>query len=229
MTNPNDQLPTALENDVRSLCLPEGRMVGTPGHATAEAWVARRLSEIGCQPYRGDSFALPYHVHGQDFTNFAGIIPGANRDLAPVLIGAHYDSVIEAPCADDNGSAVAITLAVGEAVASSGGLERDLLVVIFDAEEPPYYLGRAMGSNRFYEDQLDDRGVHFALISDLVGHDVDLPLDFAGDLPAGIDIAGALRPLTFATGADRSQVHFAVQVFAAKHERAKTGRAQRCG
>ena len=111
MTNPNDQLATALENDVRSLCLPEGRMVGTPGHATAEAWVARRLSEIGCQPYRGDSFALPYHVHGQDFTNFAGIIPGANRDLAPVLIGAHYDSVIEAPCADDNGSAVAITLA----------------------------------------------------------------------------------------------------------------------
>ena len=202
MPNHNNQLATALENDVRSLCLPEGRMVGTPGHATAEAWVARRLAEIGCQPYHGDSFALPYHVHGQDFTNFAGIIPGANRDLAPVLIGAHYDSVIEAPCADDNGSAVAITLAVGEAVAQSGGLERDLLVVIFDAEEPPYYLGRAMGSNRFYEDQLDDRGVHFALISDLVGHDVDLPLDFAGDLPSGIDIAGALRPLTFATGAE---------------------------
>ena len=202
MTNQNDQLATSLENDVRSLCLPEGRMVGTPGHATAEAWVARRLTEIDCQPYQGESFALPYHVNGQDFTNFAGIISGANRDLAPVLIGAHYDSVIEAPCADDNGAAVAITLAVGEAVASSGGLERALLVVIFDAEEPPYYLGRAMGSNRFYEDQIDDRGVHFALISDLVGHDVDLPLDFAGDLPAGVDIAGALRPLTFATGAE---------------------------
>ena len=48
MTNHNDQLATALENDVRSLCLPEGRMVGTPGHATAEAWVARRLTEIVC-------------------------------------------------------------------------------------------------------------------------------------------------------------------------------------
>ena len=134
MTNHDNQLITTLENDVRSLCLPEGRMVGTAGHATAEAWVARRLTEIGCQPYRGDSFALPYHFHGRDFTNFAGIIPGADRDLAPVLIGAHYDSVIEAPCADDNGSAVAITLAVGEAVAQSGGLERDLLVAIFDAE-----------------------------------------------------------------------------------------------
>ena len=37
MTNHNDQLTTTLENDVRTLCLPEGRMVGTPGHATAEA------------------------------------------------------------------------------------------------------------------------------------------------------------------------------------------------
>ncbi len=202
MTNHDNQLITTLENDVRSLCLPEGRMVGTAGHATAEVWVARRLAEIGCQPYRGDSFALPYHVHGQDFINFAGIIPGANRDLAPVLIGAHYDSVIEAPCADDNGSAVAITLSVGEAVAQSGGLERDLLVAIFDAEEPPYFLSSAMGSNRFYEDQLDDRGVHFALISDLVGHDVDLPLDLPGDLPAGVDLAGELRPLTFGTGAE---------------------------
>ena len=59
-----------------------------------------------------------------------------------------------------------------------------------------------MGSNRFYEDQLDDRGVHFALISDLVGHDVDLPLDLPGDLPAGVDLAGELRPLTFGTGAE---------------------------
>jgi hypothetical protein len=177
MTNQNEQLITTLENDVRSLCLPEGRVVGTAGHATAEDWVAHRLTEIGCQPYRGDSFALPYQVHGQDFTNFAGIIPGSDRSLPPVLIGAHYDSVIEGPCADDNGAAVAITLAVGEVVADSGGLERDLLVVIFDAEEPPHFQGLAMGSNRFYEDQFDDRGVHFALISDLVGHDVNLPLD----------------------------------------------------
>jgi hypothetical protein len=202
MTNPDDQLATTLENDVRSLCLPEGRMVGTVGHATAEAWVAKRLTEIGGEPYRGDSFALPYQADEQNFTNFAGIIPGTHRDLAPVLIGAHYDSVIEDPCADDNGAAVAITLAVGEAVAQSGGLERDLLVVIFDAEEPPYYLSSAMGSNRFYEDQLDDRGVHFALISDLVGHDVNLPLDLPVGLPAGLDIAGELQPLTFATGAE---------------------------
>lgn len=189
-----------LEQDVRELCQPEGRVVGTDGHAVAERWVARRLAEIGCQPYRGDSFALPYECGGMDFTNFAGVVPGADRSLPPVLIGAHYDSVIPYPCADDNGAAVAITLAVGEAVAKSGGLERDLLVVIFDAEEPPYFQQEEMGSNRFYEDQLDDRGVHFALISDLVGHDVGLASSGLGGMAA--KLAGPLAPLTFATGAE---------------------------
>lgn len=190
------QLANRLEQDVRELCLPAGRVVGTQGHMEAEAWVARRLEEIGCQPYRGESYALPYRAEGIDFTNFAGAIPGKDRSLPPVLIGAHYDSVIEAPCADDNGAAVAITLAVGEAVANGGGLERDLIIAIFDAEEPPYYRSTAMGSIRFYEDQLDGRGVHFALISDLVGHDVTIP----GGFP---DAAAAqLAPLTFATGAE---------------------------
>lgn len=193
-------LTTTLKNDVYELCQPGGRMVGTNGHARAEAWVQRRLGEIGCSPYRGDSFALPYHVDGIDFTNFAGVIPGADRTLPPVLIGAHYDSVIPHPCADDNGAAVAITLAVGEAVARSGGLERDLIIAIFDAEEPPYFLTDAMGSIRFYEDQTDDRDVHFALISDLVGHDVTMPSDFLGGTIA--KLASPFKPLTFMTGAE---------------------------
>ena len=93
-------------------------MVGTDGHKRAEKWVAQKLSEIGCEPYSGKSYALPYEREGISFTNFAGSIACKDRDLPPILIGAHYDSVISAPCADDNGAAVAITLAVGEAAAA---------------------------------------------------------------------------------------------------------------
>jgi hypothetical protein len=193
-------LATLLEQDVRELCQPGGRVVGTEGHAVAEAWVARRLADIGCEPYRGESFAMPYHLNGEDFTNFAGLVPGADRSLPPVLIGAHYDSVIPHPCADDNGAAVAITLAVGGALARFGGLQRDLVVAIFDAEEPPHFLGASMGSNRFYEDQVDERGVHFALISDLVGHDVTLPIPPAGGVVS--KTGESLSSLTFATGAE---------------------------
>jgi hypothetical protein len=193
-------LAARLEKDVFELCQPGGRKVGSQGHANAEAWVNRRLSEIGCEAYRGDHFSLPYRVGKTDFTNFAGVIPGADRSLPPVLIGAHYDSVIPHPCADDNGAAVAITLAVGEAVAKSGGLERDLIIAIFDAEEPPYFLSDAMGSTRFYEDQTDERGIHFALISDLVGHDVTIPSHCMGGIAA--KLASPLKPLTFMTGAE---------------------------
>ena len=49
-----------------------------------------------------------------------------------------------------------------------------MIFAFFDAEEPPYYLSPAMGSNRFFEDQrLGD--IHCAVIVDLVGHDVPFP------------------------------------------------------
>ena len=191
-----------LENDVYQLCQPCGRRVGTEGHQIAERWVEQRLSEIGCLPYRGDRFSLPYEMSGVKFTNFAGVIAGQDRTLPPILIGAHYDSVIDAPCADDNGAAVAISLAVANQISKQGGLERDLVIAIFDAEEPPYFQTPFMGSNRFYEDQIDERGIHFAIISDLVGHDVTIPSDLTKGIPAANLFTAQLAPLTFMTGAE---------------------------
>ena len=128
-----------LERDVLSIALENGRRVGTKGHAIVEEFLVDRLGAIGCEPYSGKSFSLPYEQHGIDFTNIVGVIPGKDRSKQPLLIGAHYDSVIDAPCADDNAAAVAIALAVGELAAESGNLERDLIIAIFDAEEPPYF------------------------------------------------------------------------------------------
>jgi len=195
--NPIDikAVAAVLKTDTYTLCQPEGRVVGTKGHAVAERFVERRLSEIGLEPYQGDSFALPYREYGESFTNFAGVVPGRNRSLPPLLVGAHYDSAIPAHCADDNGAAVAICLALGDLAMTAGGFERDLIVAIFDAEEPPHFQMPSMGSNRFYEDQLDERGVHFALIYDLVGHDISLPL------PGDIGVP-SFKDLVFATGAE---------------------------
>jgi hypothetical protein len=199
---PKQKLAKRLEIDVRELCQPCGRRVGKKGHQIAEQWVEKRLQEIGCVPYRENSFSLPYQVDGISFKNFAGVIAGQDRSLPPVLIGAHYDSVIDAPCADDNGASVAISLAVALAIAETGGLERDLIVAIFDAEEPPYFQSEAMGSIRFYEDQVDQRGIHFAVISDLVGHDVAFPSHLTRRIPAANLITAPFAPLTFMTGAE---------------------------
>jgi len=171
---PKNTLPLRLETLVRELALPDGRMVGSLGHETAADWVLAQLGALDLDPYRGDGLELPYRRGGQSFANFAGVIPGLNRRLPPLLIGAHYDSVIPYPCADDNAAAVAVVLCAAARLAKQER-ERDIVVAIFDAEEPPYFQSEAMGSVRFCADQTDERGFHAALILDLVGHDLTLP------------------------------------------------------
>jgi len=163
-----------LEVLVRELALPGGRMVGTSGHDMAGEYVLAQLGSLDLDPYLQDGLELPYERNGQRFANYVGVIPGLNRSLPPLLIGAHYDSVIPHPCADDNAAAVAIVLHASARL-SKRERERDIVIAIFDAEEPPYFQTEAMGSVRFCEDQADKRGFHAALILDLVGHDVTLP------------------------------------------------------
>lgn len=174
-----DMTPDSIERDTRALALPEGRRVGQPGHDRARDYLHGRLGELGLEPFHGDSFALPYEgikpLFGEmhEFTNLVGRVRGTEEGLSPFLIGAHYDSVIDAPCADDNATAVAVALAAAETF-HDDPLRRDVLIALFDAEEPPFFLSPSMGSNRFYE--AFGQGMRFAcaLVMDLIGHDVEL-------------------------------------------------------
>ena len=208
-----DSVKLALLNDVEEIALPRGRRVGTKGHAKVLDFLVGRLGEIGCIPYAGDSFKLSYEREGISFCNAVGVLTGRNRSLPPLLVGAHYDSVIDAPCADDNAAAVAIALASAEMLA--GSLDRDLVVAIFDAEEPPHFMSDSMGSRRFYHDQRDARGFHAAIVMDLVGHDVSVSGRMLSHLPGVGPLLGKipgfndldisiplLHPLVFVTGAE---------------------------
>lgn len=181
-----------LRADVEAICFPRGRMVGSPGHRKARKVLCARLDEVGCVPYRGDSFELPYERGGKSFCNLIGVIRGSNPQLAPLLVGAHYDSAIAAPCADDNAAAVAIALATAEHATTEGELERDLIIAIFDAEEMPHFSTGSMGSQRFWHEQLDGRSIHAAIIMDLVGHDVSIHSSMLGLVP---QVGGLLRKL----------------------------------
>lgn len=181
-----------LRADVESICFPRGRMVGSPGHKKARKVLCARLEEVGCVPFHGDSFERPYEMDGTQFCNLIGVIRGKNSRLAPLLVGAHYDSVIAAPCADDNAAAVAIALSTAEHVASESEMERDLIIAIFDAEEPPHFSSGSMGSQRFYHDQRDGKEIHAAIIMDLVGHDVSIHSSMLGMVP---QVGGLLKKL----------------------------------
>ncbi|MEM0968733.1 MAG: M28 family peptidase [Verrucomicrobiota bacterium] len=188
-----------LQIDTEALALPEGRRVGQPGHAIAQAYLEDRLRTLGVIPFSGESHALPFSCGGQSFVNLVGCIPGEERtsELKPILIGAHYDSVIDAPCADDNATSVAATLGLAECCLREP-LRRDVIVAFFDSEEPPYFHTEAMGSTRFYEDYCKKKtDFSLVLISDLIGHDVEIPHPSAALFPA-------LRSLVAVLGSESS-------------------------
>ncbi len=161
-----------LRRDVEHLALPDGRAVGTPGHARAQAHLARRLAELDLEPY-GDAFALPYSRGGEHFANLVGVAPGHDRAAAPLLIAAHHDTVHGTPGADDNAAAVAIALEVAGRLRAAPAA-RDVVIALFDAEEPPYFHTSWMGSTYWHGRQR--RGpVHAAVVLDLVGHAVPIP------------------------------------------------------
>lgn len=170
-TDPHE-VAARLHAEVAPLTRPEGRRVGTQGHDVAEVHLAARLSELGLEPY-GSEWALRYEAGGFAFANLIAVAPGADRDLPPVLIAAHYDTAGDWPGADDNAAAVAIALEVaGRLVADPA--ERDVVIALFDAEEPPFFHSPAMGSTWFYQRQAAGP-VHAALVMDLVGHAVPFP------------------------------------------------------
>ncbi|MDX9971764.1 MAG: M28 family peptidase [FCB group bacterium] len=162
-----------LRDDVALFARPEGRMVGTAGHKQARRDLVARLTALGLRPYAGDGFELPYEVEGTAYCNILGRLPGLDASLPPVVLVAHYDTVIRYAGADDNAAAMAILLASVEPLRSRK-LARDVVFAFFDAEEPPHFLTPRMGSIHFYNHQR--RGpVHCAVVLDLVGHDVQIP------------------------------------------------------
>ena len=173
-----------LARDVDALARSD-RPVGSPGHAAARAYLTDRLAEVGATSYAGDGFALPYGGDDGRFANLIGVIPGTDRTAAPVLLAAHYDTVPGTPGADDNAAAVTLSLEVARRLRTAPAT-RNVVIALFDAEEPPYFHSPLMGSTCFVSDQLRAR-VHAAVVLDLVGHALPVP---------------GLEDLVFVTGAE---------------------------
>ncbi|MEA3287276.1 MAG: M28 family peptidase [Candidatus Marinimicrobia bacterium] len=167
-----------LRRTVEALAAPGTRQVGSHGHELAKNYLIERLNSADLQPYAGDNYTLPYRVETTGYTNLAGVLPGRDRQSAPILLMAHYDTCGDQPGADDNAAAIATWLSVLQ-ILKQKRLQRDVILLFPDAEEPPRFLTEHMGSVNFYEKQLQ-QSIHAGLVLDLVGHDV--PLEGMEDL-----------------------------------------------
>ncbi len=97
-----------------------------------------------------------YILQGHRVRNIVAQIEGHERPEEIVVIGAHYDSVIGSPGANDNATGVAALLELAR-VLSGERPRRTLRLVAFVNEEPPFFKTSDMGS-RIYARQAKQRG-----------------------------------------------------------------------
>jgi Zn-dependent M28 family amino/carboxypeptidase len=90
----------------------------------------------------------PFEVATGPVRNIEVEIAGAARAREIIVVGAHYDSIIGAPGANDNGSGVAAVLELARLLKGAAPA-RTLRLVFFVNEEPPFFRSDDMGSRRY--------------------------------------------------------------------------------
>jgi acetylornithine deacetylase/succinyl-diaminopimelate desuccinylase-like protein len=97
-----------------------------------------------------------YKMENRSYRNIIAIKEGNTKPKEIVIIGAHYDSVIGSPGANDNGSAVSALLELSRMFFGQR-TERTVKFIAFVNEEPPFFLSDDMGS-QVYAKEANKRG-----------------------------------------------------------------------
>ena len=87
----------------------------------------------------------PYLVEGKEVRNLIATHPARRLSEETIIVGAHYDSIVGSPGADDNASGVSGLLELAR-LFSRGPNSKTLKFIAFTNEEPPYFQTREMGS-----------------------------------------------------------------------------------
>jgi hypothetical protein len=88
----------------------------------------------------------PFEFDGKTYGNIVVELPGETIPGEIILFGAHYDSVLGTPGADDNASGVAVLLEMCRAL-KERRRERTIRLVFFALEEHPMFNTPYMGSH----------------------------------------------------------------------------------
>jgi hypothetical protein len=113
------------------------------GLEAAARYIEARFAELGLS---GGS--QPFDVQGRAVRNVEAELRGVSRPHEIVVIGAHYDSVLGCPGADDNATGVAGVIELARAMAVRRPA-RTVRFVGFVNEEPPFFQTRDMGSLQY--------------------------------------------------------------------------------
>jgi Peptidase family M28 len=189
-----------VQRDIRHLAGDIGpREATSKNYAEAADWVERRLEKLGYRVRRttvrvpaGNSWGVP--VRRGSTVNVIAEPAGFDRRAKHVVIGAHLDTVPQAPGAEDNGSGIAVLLELARLAASEPRVP--VQFIAFGAEEPrgPGDALHHFGSRQLVADlpRAERRAVSGMVSLDRVGVGASyVPVCQGG--PDGTELRSALR------------------------------------
>lgn len=153
------EISARLEGHLRSLIGPRDPYLGKAKHQLAQYYIQQELGRWG------QVNAQSFFVQGQEHHNWSLEIAGYRPQLAPILVGAHYDTVPGSPGADDNTSGLAVLLVLAELLAHIQP-RRSVHLVAFDLEE--YGLVGSKTCARAWK--AEGRPLHLMLSLEMLGY-----------------------------------------------------------
>jgi Zn-dependent M28 family amino/carboxypeptidase len=108
----------------------------------AADYVDQSLVDAGCNVMRQE-----FDVQGHTVANLECCL-GHSKSSEIVVVGAHYDTVMGSPGANDNGTGVAALIEIAR-ILQGARLNRTVRIVAFVNEEPPFFKTAAMGSQQY--------------------------------------------------------------------------------
>ena len=182
-TSYHDELPAtdaalrSLEDELRQDVHRLADEIGERNVAQSPRQLARAADAIESQ-FNAAGYTVArqrYAVDGTACFNLEVELRGTARPEEIVVVGAHYDTAVGTPGANDNTSGVAGTLALARRMARSQP-GRTLRFVAFVNEEPPYFQTDQMGS-RVYARRCRERNENVvAMLSlEMLGYYDDSP------------------------------------------------------
>jgi len=154
--------------------------------ARAEAWLRAAFAELGY-----DVTAHPVESAAGLAHNLEALLVGREPALPSIVIGAHYDTVLGSPGADDNASGVASLIELARELRGTPP-RRTIRFVAFANEEPPFFQRAGMGSLE-YARSLREAGIELRGMVSLESIGYYDPTPGSQHFPAGL---AALYPDT---------------------------------
>lgn len=170
------ELKERLYNHLTQIVRDRNPYLASGGHFYVQQYIRQQLEQWGNVELDG------FEVRGKVHHNLILSLPGresplhppkkveSKKELPPILIGAHYDTVPGSPGADDNGTGVAVLLELASAIASQP-IKYPVQLIAFDMEEYGY-----LGSDSYAAKlKAENRPLRLMISLEMLGYCDDTP------------------------------------------------------